>query len=95
MLKFQGDLHWNFAELEDLADSGVEEDRPLVVPVFEGSDQILKLLQKIPFQPFSADAAENVVNSTPTRDHVLAAKKALVIENDGGLVDLIPCTYIR
>jgi hypothetical protein len=58
-------------------------------------DQILKLLQKIPFQPFSVDVAEDVAYSIPTRDHVLAAKKVLVIEDDGGLVDVIPYTHIR
>jgi hypothetical protein len=39
--------------------------------------------------------AEDVAYSIPTRDHVLAAKKVLVIEDDGGLVDVIPYTHIR
>lgn len=58
-------------------------------------DQILKLLHKIPFQPFSVDIAADVAYSIPTPDHVLAAKNVLVIEDDGGLVDMIPYSHIR
>ncbi len=36
VLQFQGDLHRDFAELENLADSGVEGDRPLFVVPVEG-----------------------------------------------------------
>ena len=53
-------------------------------------DQILKLLHKIPFQPFSVDVAPDVPYSIPTPDHVLAAKNVLVIEDDAGLVAVIP-----
>jgi hypothetical protein len=58
-------------------------------------EQILKLLHKFPFQPFSVDVAEDVAYSIPTPDHVLAAKKVLVIEDDAGLVDVIPYSHIR
>ena len=58
-------------------------------------DQILKLMHKISFQPFSVDVAANVAYSIPTPDHVLAAKNFLVIEDDGGLVDIIPYSHIR
>ena len=58
-------------------------------------EQILKLLHKIPFQPFSVDVAADVAYSIPTPDHVLAAKNVLVIEDDGGLVDVIPYSHIR
>ena len=40
-------------------------------------EQILKLLHKIPFQPFSVDVASDVAYSIPTPDHVLAAKNVL------------------
>ena len=58
-------------------------------------EQILKLLHKIPFQPFSVDIAEDVAYAIPTPDHVLAAKNVLVIVDDRGLVDVIPYTHIR
>ena len=57
-------------------------------------EQILKLLHKIPFQPFSVDVTD-VAYSIPTPDHVLAAKNVLVIEDDAGLVDVIPYAHIR
>ena len=58
-------------------------------------EQILKLLHKIPFMPFSVDVAADVAYSIPTPDHVLAAKNVLVIEDDAGLVDVIPYAHIR
>jgi hypothetical protein len=58
-------------------------------------DQILKLVHQTPFQPFSVDVASDVAYSIPTPDHVLAAKKVLVIEDDSGLVDVIPYPHIR
>jgi hypothetical protein len=36
-----------------------------------------------------------VAYSIPTPDHVLAAKNVLVIEDDAGLVDVIPYAHIR
>jgi hypothetical protein len=51
-------------------------------------------MHKISFQPFSVDVAANVAYSIPTPNHVLAAKDFLVIEDDGGLVD-IPYSHIR
>ena len=51
-------------------------------------------MHKIPFQPFSVDVAEDVAYSIPTPDHALAAKNVLVIEDDGGLVDVIPYGHI-
>ena len=58
-------------------------------------DQILKLLHKISFQPFSVDVVADVPYSIPTPDHVLAAKNVLVIEDYCGLVDVIPYSHIR
>jgi hypothetical protein len=58
-------------------------------------EQLIKLLHKIPFQPFSVDVAEDVAYSIPIPDHVLAAKNVLVIEDDSGLVDVIPYAHIR
>jgi len=58
-------------------------------------DQILKLLHKVPFQPFSVDVAADVAYSIPTPDHVFVAKHFLFIEDDAGLVDVIPYSHIR
>jgi hypothetical protein len=58
-------------------------------------EQTLKLLHKIPFQAFSVDIAADVAYSIPTPDHVLAGKNVLVIEDDSGLVDMIPYAHIR
>lgn len=58
-------------------------------------EQIVKLLQSTPFVPFAVDVADNVAYSIPTPDHVLAAQKLLVIEDDNGLIDVIPYTRIR
>jgi hypothetical protein len=58
-------------------------------------DQIVKLLQAVPFSPFAVDVAEDVAYTIPTPDHVLAGRNVLVIEDDAGLVDLIPYSHIR
>ena len=58
-------------------------------------EQIIKLLHSNPFQPFSVEVAEDVAYAIPTRDHVLAGKNVLVIEDDSGYVDLIPYDHIR
>jgi hypothetical protein len=47
------------------------------------------------WKPFSVDVAADVAYSIPTPDHVLAAKNVLVIEDDAGLVDVIPYAHIR
>jgi hypothetical protein len=52
-------------------------------------------LHKIPFQPFSVDLAADLAYSIPTPEHILAAKNALVIEDDAGFVDVIPYSHIR
>ncbi len=72
-----------------LDSKGYAEDFPVI------REQVLKLLHQIPFQPFSADVAADVAYAIPTPDHVLAAKKVLVIEDDGGFVDVIPYSHIR
>jgi len=41
------------------------------------------------------DIAADVAYSIPTPDHVLAGKNVLVIEDDSGLVDMIPYAHIR
>ena len=41
------------------------------------------------------DVAADVTYSIPIPGHVLVEKNVLVIENDGGLVDLIPHAHIR
>ena len=41
------------------------------------------------------DVAPDVAYSIPTPDHVLAAKNVLVIEDDAGLVDVIPYAHTR
>ena len=58
-------------------------------------EQILKLLHSNPFLPFSVEVAEDVAYAIPTRDHVLAGRNVLVIEDDSGYVDLIPYAHIR
>lgn len=58
-------------------------------------EQILKLLHKIPFQPFSVDVAADVADSIQIPDHVLVAKNVLLIEGGGGLVDEIPHSHMR
>jgi len=58
-------------------------------------EQIVKLLHSNPFLPFTVEVAEDVAYSIPTRDHVLAGKNLLVIEDDNGYVDLIPYSHIR
>ena len=58
-------------------------------------EQIKKLLEAIPFEPFSVDVAEDVAYSIPTPDHVLLGKNVLVIEDDTGYVDLVGYEHIR
>lgn len=55
--------------------------------------KLLKLLHKIPFQLFSVGVASDVACSIPTPDHV--AERFLIIEDDAGLVDVIPYSHIR
>ena len=58
-------------------------------------EQIQKLLHAIPFRPFSVDVDPDLAYAIPTPDHVLAAKGVLVVEDDSGLVDVIPYNHIR
>jgi hypothetical protein len=58
-------------------------------------EQIKKLLEAIPFEPFGVDVAEDVAYFIPTPDHVLLGKNVLVIEDDTGYVDLVGYEHIR
>lgn len=58
-------------------------------------EQIMKLLNEQPFEPFVVDVAEDIAYSIPTRDHVWPARNVLVIEDDSGYVDLVPYQHIR
>lgn len=58
-------------------------------------EQIHALLHAVPFEPFAVEIAEDLSWSIPTSDHALAAKFALVIEDDDGLVHLISYAHVR
>ena len=58
-------------------------------------DQLSKLLNAVPFEPFSVDVAEDVAYAIPTPDHVLLGKNVLVIEDVSGYVDLVSYAHIR
>lgn len=58
-------------------------------------EQIQKLLHATPFEPFAVEVAEDLAWSIPTPDHALAARSALVIEDDDGLVHLVSYSHIR
>jgi hypothetical protein len=65
------------------------------VDVLPMREQIIKLLNEVPFHPFAVDVASDVVYSIPTRDHVLVTGKLLVIADDAGTFDAIPFDHIR
>jgi hypothetical protein len=58
-------------------------------------EQIQKLLHATPFEPFAVEVAEDLAWSIPTPDHALAAKSALVIEDDEGFVHLVSYAHVR
>lgn len=58
-------------------------------------EQIIKLLNKIPFHPFAVDVASDVVYSIPTRYHVLVTGKLLVIAAAAGTFDAVSFDHIR
>jgi len=58
-------------------------------------EQVQKLLQANPFEPFAAEVSDTVMYSIPTRDHVLAAKNGLFVLDDEGLADFISWDHIR
>ncbi len=58
-------------------------------------EQLAKLLNAVPFEPFSVDIAKDVDYAIPTPDHVFLGKNVLVIEDDSGYVDLVSYAHIR
>ena len=58
-------------------------------------EQIRKLLHATPFEPFAVEVDADIAWSIPTPDHALAARSALVIEDDDGLVHLVSYAHVR
>ncbi len=58
-------------------------------------EQIEALLRATPFEPFAVEIDQDLAWSIPSPDHAMAAKSALVIEDDAGLVHLVSYRHIR
>lgn len=58
-------------------------------------EQIQQSLHAVPFEPFAVEIANDLAWSIPTPDHAMAAKSALVIEDDDGFVHLVSYGHIR
>lgn len=57
-------------------------------------EQLKKLLDARPFQPFTVELVNDVAYAIASSDHATALKTILVIEDDQGAADLIAINHI-
>jgi hypothetical protein len=58
-------------------------------------DELKKWIKAIPFLPFTVHVADGRAFPVPHPDHILVTSKGLVvIEDDAGLVDILPILLV-
>ena len=59
-------------------------------------DEIAKMLDHVPFVPFTIEMSSGRQIPVPTRDHIYVGPKGslLVVTDDRGLYDLLPILHI-